>query len=253
MSSAVPDAERTSTPSSKGTSATGSRLRRWRKGSPAAVDVLDEEQAEALVRDSAERLRDADPVSAATAEVEDHEPGVVISVPRWHDETSDETSDEAADETVAGDDEQPASDEQDREQDREQGHEQDALRDAADDEATRRVIAQAIATGMVDHDEAPTVRRGLLRRKTGYYSPAPARPVVDPAPPVPVDADTAADTETETDEAAGATPDRPSAPKRRKERGSRRDDREWQIHRITAVAHKVRSHNDMSRNDALAR
>ena len=43
------------------------------------------------------------------------------------------------------------------------------------------MIAQAIATGMTDPDELPQVRRGLLRRKTGYYSPEAARPAVDPA------------------------------------------------------------------------
>ncbi len=53
--------------------------------------------------------------------------------------------------------------------------------EAAANAATERVIAQAIATGMTDPDELPQVRRGLLRRKTGYYSPAPARPIVDAA------------------------------------------------------------------------
>jgi hypothetical protein len=47
--------------------------------------------------------------------------------------------------------------------------------EAAADAATERVIAQAIATGMTDPAELPEVRRGFLRRKTGYYSPAPAR------------------------------------------------------------------------------
>ena len=164
MSSATPDAERTPTDPSAGSSAGGSHLRRWRGSHEAPeVDELDEAQAADLVRRSADdsrgRLPDTpDPVSAESAGIEE-EPDdrhVVIEVERWSEPAP--SAEELA--------------------------ELQAKREAAEAAAaaaTERVIAQAIATGMTDPDELPAVRRGVLRRRTGYYSPAPARPVVDPA------------------------------------------------------------------------
>ena len=161
MSSATPDAERTPTePTAGSSSAGGSRLRRWRRGPDAGeLGDLDEAQASELVRRSAQTSRDQEPGSAATAEVEDEQPDgdhVVIEVERWSEPVP------TAEELAALEAQREAA-------------------EAAANAATERVIAQAIATGMTDHDELPEVRRGLLRRKTGYYSPAPARPVVDPA------------------------------------------------------------------------
>jgi hypothetical protein len=117
---------------------------------------MDQEQATALVRRSAETSRDQEPLSAETAEVDEApEDDNVIEVGRWSEPGP--TADELAELEV-----------------RHQAAE------AAAAAATERVIAQAIATGMTDPDELPEVRRGFLRRKTGYYSPAPAR-AVDPA------------------------------------------------------------------------
>ena len=159
MSSATPDAERTPAAPAAESSAGGSRLRHRRRANDVPeLDVLDEGQAAELVRRSAEASRDREPVSVASAEIEappedDH---VVIEVQRWSEPapTAEELADLEAQREAA---------------------------EAAAAAATERVIAQAIATGMTDPDELPEVRRGLLRRKTGYYSPAPARPVVDPA------------------------------------------------------------------------
>jgi hypothetical protein len=155
MSSATPDAERTS----EEASAAASRLRRWRRGADASeLGDLDEEQATELVRRSAESSRGREPLRAETADIEeapeaDH---VVVEVERWSEPAP--TAEELA--------------------------ELEAKRQAAEDAAaaaTERVIAQAIATGMTDPDELPEVRRGILRRKTGYYSPAPPPAPVGPA------------------------------------------------------------------------
>jgi len=141
-SSATPGAERTPPPSSGESSAGGSRLRRWRRDTdgPELAD-LDADQATELVRRSAQGSWDQEPVSARTAELLDED---------YLEDDNDEL--DGADEVVVG--HWPA--------------------------ATERVIAQAIATGMTDPDELPEVRRGILRRRTGYYSPQPPRPVVDP-------------------------------------------------------------------------
>ena len=102
---------------------------------------LDQEQATALVRRSASASRDKPSMGAVTAEPEDDH--VVVEVERW---------------STPG----PTIEAKHR-------------AEAAAAAATERVIAQAIATGMTDPDELPEVRRGFLRRKTGYYSPAPAK------------------------------------------------------------------------------
>ena len=164
MSSATPDAERTPDPEPGGPSAAGSRLRRWRRGhDEVELGDLDEGQAEELVRRSAQTSRDLpgqpegvhsgdgdeSTVSAETAEIEDDR--VVIDVPRWH-----EPAPPSAEEVAALEAQREAA-------------------EAAATAATERVIAQAIAHGMSDPDELPQVRRGLLRRKTGYYSPDAAR------------------------------------------------------------------------------
>ncbi len=159
MSSATPDAERTPTQSSGGSSAGGSRLRHWRRASDdSELGELDEGQAEELVRRSARTSRDQETVSAQTAEIEEEpeDDRVVVEVQRWN---APGPTAEALAEIEA----------------------QRAAAEASAAAATERVIAQAIATGMTDPDELPQVRRGLLRRKTGYYSPTPARPNVDAA------------------------------------------------------------------------
>jgi len=70
-SSASPGAERTPPASSGGSSAAGSRLRRWRRGSEGPeLAELDEEQAAELVRRSAELFRDQQPVSGGPAELD---------------------------------------------------------------------------------------------------------------------------------------------------------------------------------------
>ncbi|WP_051246404.1 hypothetical protein [Nocardioides halotolerans] len=172
MSSATSDAERTPSDPAEAPSAGGSRLRRWRRhqeqAEPPQLGELDESQATEVVRRSAEISRDTtddttdegtdvEAVSAETAEIDEpSDEGVVIEVQRWAEPAP--TAEELA--------------------------ELEARREAAEAAAaaaTERVIAQALANGMTDPDELPQVRRGLLRRKTGYYSPAPARPHVDTA------------------------------------------------------------------------
>ncbi len=161
-SSAAPGAERTPDPDTGGSSA-GSRLRRWRRGPSTELDELDEDQAAELVRRSGASSRDA--VSAASAEIaedvaEDDDEHVVIEVPRWAEPGP------TAEERAALEAQREAA-------------------EAAAAAATERVIAQAIATGLTDPDQPPDVRRGLLRRRTGYTSPAPAHPAggsADPAP-----------------------------------------------------------------------
>ena len=98
-------------------------------------------------------------MSAETAEVDDEpeDDHVVIEVQRWNEPAAPTAEELAALEA------------------------QRVAAEAAAAAATERVIAQAIATGMTDPDELPQARRGLLRRKTGYYSPAPARSTVDAA------------------------------------------------------------------------
>jgi hypothetical protein len=140
MSSATPDAERTEPSSSAG----GSRL--WRRAHDDLVGPgeLDED------------FRGEEPVSAETAELEepatDH---VVVEQVPW-----------SAPAPTAGELAELAA-----------RHEET---EAAATAATERVIAQALATGLTDPDEEPVVRRGVFRRRSGYYSPAPARPMVEP-------------------------------------------------------------------------
>ncbi|MDX6371361.1 MAG: hypothetical protein QOD98_349 [Nocardioidaceae bacterium] len=151
MSSATPDAERTPEESS----AAATRVRRWRQGADASGD-LDEGQATELVRRSAQ-TRGHEPVGGDTAGIEEapEDDHVVIEVGRWSEPAP------TAEELAALEARRQAA-------------------EAAAAAATERVIAQAIATGLTDPDEPPDVRRGFLRRKTGYYSPAAAR-AVDPA------------------------------------------------------------------------
>ena len=101
-------------------------------------------------------------MSAETAEVEDEpeDDHVVIEVQRWNEPAAP-----TAEELAALKAQRAAAE----------------AAEAAAAAATERVIAQAIASGMTDPAELPQARRGLLRRKTGYYSPAPARSTVDAA------------------------------------------------------------------------
>jgi hypothetical protein len=157
MSSATPGAEPTES------SAGGPRfLRRRRDLGLVGPGELDDEQAAELVRRSAESSRDDEPVHTASVELDDREPEPepevepeVVETARWAEPapTAEELSELEARRAEA---------------------------EAAATAATERVIAQALATGLTDPDEAPAVRRGVLRRKTGYYSPVPARPKAEP-------------------------------------------------------------------------